>query len=151
LTNMIARNFLENGVNILHPTIDMAGEKSGIIGSEFPFYNYLIYLGSVLFDYSHWIGRLINLFVSSFGLYFFYKLIKNLFDKQTAFNATIVLTVSIWFAFSRKIMPDTFSVYRKFITVCSLWFRTKDLQCPQSVSGRQQPFCGWCVWERIEE
>jgi hypothetical protein len=107
---MIARNFLENGVNILHPTIDMAGEKSGIIGSEFPFYNYLIYLGSVLFDYSHWIGRLINLFVSSFGLYFFYKLIKNLFDKQTAFNATIVLTVSIWFAFSRKIMPDTFSV-----------------------------------------
>jgi 4-amino-4-deoxy-L-arabinose transferase-like glycosyltransferase len=110
LTNMIARNFLENSANILYPTIDMAGEKSGIIGSEFPFYNYLIYLASLIFDYSHWIGRLINLFVSSFGLYFFYKLLKNLFNKQTAFNSTIVLAVSVWFAFSRKIMPDTFSV-----------------------------------------
>jgi len=110
LTNMIARNFLENGANILYPSIDMAGEKSGIIGSEFPFFSYLIFIFSYIFDYSHWLGRLINLFVSSFGLYFFFKLIKNLLDKQTAFNSTIVLTVSIWFAFSRKIMPDTFSV-----------------------------------------
>jgi 4-amino-4-deoxy-L-arabinose transferase-like glycosyltransferase len=110
LTNMIARNFLENGANILYPSIDMAGEKSGIIGSEFPFFNYLIYLFSYFFDYSHWIGRLINLFVSSFGLYYFYRLVKNLIDHQTSFNATIILTVSIWFAFSRKIMPDTFSV-----------------------------------------
>jgi 4-amino-4-deoxy-L-arabinose transferase-like glycosyltransferase len=110
LTNMISRNFLENGANILYPSVDMAGEKSGIIGSEFPFFNYLIYLFSYFFNYSHWIGRLINLFVSSFGLYYFYRLIKNLIDHQTSFNATIILTVSIWFAFSRKIMPDTFSV-----------------------------------------
>ncbi len=110
LTNMIARNFLENGANILYPMIDMAGEKSGIIGSEFPFFNYLIYIFSYLFEYSHWHGRLINLLVSSVGLYFFYRLVRNIFDKRTAFNATIVLTTSIWFAFSRKIMPDTFSV-----------------------------------------
>lgn len=110
LTNMIARNFLENGANILYPTIDMAGDKSGIIGSEFPFFNYLIYIYSYIFDQTHWAGRLINLIVSSTGLYFFYKLVKNLLNKQTAFHATIILTVSIWFAFSRKIMPDTFSV-----------------------------------------
>lgn len=110
LTNMIARNFLENGANILYPMIDMAGKKSGIIGSEFPFFNYIIYIFSYLFDYSHWHGRLINLLVSSVGLYFFYRLVKNILDKRTAFNATIVLTTSIWFAFSRKIMPDTFSV-----------------------------------------
>lgn len=110
LTNMVARNFLENGANLLYPTIDMAGEKTGIIGSEFPFFNYLIYLFTYLFDYSHWPGRLINLAVSSFGLYYFYKLIKGLITKEVAFNATLVLSVSIWFAFSRKIMPDTFSV-----------------------------------------
>lgn len=110
LTNMIARNFFENGANLLYPSIDLAGEKSGIIGSEFPFYNYLIYILSSIFDYSHWLGRLINLVVSSFGLYYFYKLIKDLINSRVAFNATIVLTVSIWFAFSRKIMPDTFSV-----------------------------------------
>lgn len=109
LTNMIARNFSEN-CNIFYPTIDMAGEKTGIIGSEFPFYNYLIYLANIIFDSSHWIGRFINLIISSFGLYYFFKLLRALFSRQVAFNATIVLTVSIWFAFSRKIMPDTFSV-----------------------------------------
>jgi len=107
---MIARNFLENGANILYPTVDMAGEKSGIIGSEFPLFNYIIYLFTYVFGYSHWYGRLINLVVSSAGLYYFFKLIKNLFNEKTAFNSTIILTVSIWFAFSRKIMPDTFSV-----------------------------------------
>lgn len=110
LTNMIARNFLEGQANILFPTIDYAGEKTGIIGSEFPFFNYIIYLFNYIFDYNHWIGRLINLTVSSLGIYYFYKLIKKTVNKQVAFNATIVLLVSIWFAFSRKIMPDTFSV-----------------------------------------
>lgn len=110
LTNMIARNFVEIDANIFYPRIDMAGQQSGIIGSEFPFFNYLIYLFSSIFNYSHWVGRLINLTVSSIGIFYFYKLIKNIFNQTVAFNSTIILLVSIWFAFSRKIMPDTFSV-----------------------------------------
>lgn len=110
LTNMIARNFVEIDANILYPRIDMAGQQSGIIGSEFPFFNYLIYLFSSAFNYSHWVGRLINLTVSSIGIFYFFKLIKNIFNQTVAFNSTIILLVSIWFAFSRKIMPDTFSV-----------------------------------------
>lgn len=110
LTNMIARNFLENRANILYPTIDMAGEKTGIIGSEFPLFNYIIYLVSYLFDYSHWYGRLINLLVSTIGIFYFYKLVEKILDKKVGFNAAIILSTSIWFAFSRKIMPDTFSI-----------------------------------------
>lgn len=110
LTNMIARNFVEIDANILYPRIDMAGQQSGIIGSEFPFFNYLIYLFSSIFNYSHWIGRLINLTVSSVGIFYFFKLIKSIINQRVAFNSTIILLVSIWFAFSRKIMPDTFSV-----------------------------------------
>lgn len=110
LTNMMARNFLEIDSNIFFPRIDMAGNKTGILGSEFPLFSYLIYLFSAAFDYSHWYGRLINLLVSSFGLLYFFKLLKKLYTEQIAFNSTIVLGVSIWFAFSRKIMPDTFSV-----------------------------------------
>ena len=41
LTSMIARNFLEGNPNLLYPRIDMAGNQTGIIGSELPFYNYL--------------------------------------------------------------------------------------------------------------
>ena len=110
LTNMIARNFLESDPNIFYPRIDMAGNQTGIIGSEFPFYNYLIYIVSLFGGYSHWYGRLINLIVSSIGIYAFYLLIKEVCNKKIAFNASIVFLSSIWFAFSRKIMPDTFSV-----------------------------------------
>lgn len=110
LTSMIARNFLEGDANIMYPTIDMAGERTGIIGAEFPFYNYLIYLTSLLFDYSHWCGRLINLVVSSIGIFYFYLLVEKACNRKVAFHATIILLSSIWLAYSRKIMPDTFSV-----------------------------------------
>jgi 4-amino-4-deoxy-L-arabinose transferase-like glycosyltransferase len=110
LTNMIARNFLEISPNIFFPRIDMAGEYTGIIGSEFPVFSYLIFLFSKLFGYQHWYGRLISLVVSSIGIYYFYLTIHKFFSKQVAFNSTIILTVSLWFSFSRKIMPDVFSV-----------------------------------------
>ncbi len=110
LTNMIARNFLEGNANMLYPQIDMAGNQTGIIGSEFPFYNSLIYLVSSIFGYAHWYGRLINLLVSSIGIYYFYLLVEKVCTRKVAFNAALILLSSIWFAFSRKIMPDTFSV-----------------------------------------
>ncbi len=106
----VARNYLEIDNNILYPRIDIAGEKTGITGMEFPLLNYLIYLLSEIFGYEHWYGRLINLSISSFSLLYFYKLINNFFKSKIAFNATIVLLFSIWFSYSRKIMPDTFSM-----------------------------------------
>ena len=106
--NMVARNFLEIDANILYPRIDVAGDKTGITGMEFPLLNYLIYLMSSLFSYEHWYGRLINLMVSSFGVWYFYKTLKKYFSVEVCFNATIILLSSIWFSYSRKIMPDTF-------------------------------------------
>jgi 4-amino-4-deoxy-L-arabinose transferase-like glycosyltransferase len=107
---MVARNFVEVDNNIFYPRIDIAGEKTGITGMEFPLLNYLIYLLSLVFGYTHWYGRLINLVFSSFGLWFFYQLIRKYFDVKIAFNATLILLFSIWFIYSRKIMPDTFSM-----------------------------------------
>lgn len=107
---MVARNFIEVDNNIFYPRIDIAGEKTGITGMEFPLLNYLIYLVSLLFGYEHWYGRLINLIVSSFGIFFFFKVVKKYFDHRIAFSSTMVLLVSIWFSYSRKIMPDTFAM-----------------------------------------
>jgi len=120
-TNMIARNFYESGLDFFHPRIDMAGEETGIIGSEFPLFNLIIYLFSAVFGYAHWYGRLINLVVSSLGIWCFYLLINKLIDRRVAFNATIILLSSIWFAYSRKIMPDTFSVS---MVIIGLYFVT---------------------------
>ncbi len=106
---MVARNFYETNSNIMYPRLDIGGDKTGVTGMEFPILNYLIYLVSLLFGYEHWYGRLINLLVSSFGIYFFYKLVKKKFNEELAFFSAIVLLCSIWIIFSRKIMPDTFS------------------------------------------
>lgn len=77
---------------------------------EFPLLNYLIYLVSLIFGYAHWYGRLINLMISSAGIYYFYLVIRRFFNQNTAFLATILLLTSIWLDYSRKIMPDTFSI-----------------------------------------
>lgn len=107
---MVAKNFYFTDANIFFPRVDMAGEKTGITGTEFPLLNYLMYLFSLLFGYADWYGRLINLLVSSAGVYWFYLLVKRFFSPQTAFHASIVLLSSMWFMYSRKTMPDTFSV-----------------------------------------
>lgn len=107
---MIARNFYEHGANILYPTVDVAGEKSGIVGCEFPILNYLVYLVSLPFGYDHWYGRIIVLIFSSIGVLFFHKLVQRYFGEATAFNSSIILLVSFWFSYSRKNIPDAFAV-----------------------------------------
>ena len=96
---MVSRNFLEVNNNILYPRIDIAGEKTGITGMEFPLLNYIIYLVAKLWGYQHWYGRLINLIFSSIGLWFYFKLTGKYFTGQVAFYSTIILTVSIWYQF----------------------------------------------------
>lgn len=110
LTCSIARNFYEVDPNIFYPRVDIDGEKSGIIASEFPLFNYLIFLVSKVFGYAHWYGRLINLIISSLGIYFFYLIIRKNFSRPHALFSGILLLCSLWFMYSRKIMPDTFSI-----------------------------------------
>ena len=113
----IARNFLEVDANILYPRINHAGELSGIMGSEFPIMNYIVFLLYKIFGVHWWQGRLLNLITSSVGCFYFYKIIYKYINKTLAFNATIILLTSIWFAHSRKFMPDVFSTSLVIISV----------------------------------
>lgn len=122
---MVARNFLETDPNILYPRVDFAGDKTGITGMEFPLLNYLIYLVSFVFGYQHWYGRLINLAVSSMGIYYFYLLVKKYFHWDIAFYSAFVLLFSLWFSYSRKIMPDTFSLS---LMIMGLYYGTNYLE-----------------------
>ncbi len=115
LTAMIARNMNEHGFTLLYPMVDVGGDRTGIIGSEFPFFQFLIAGCNQLFGYDHWYGRLINLIITTIGLWCFYKIISSIFNQRTAAYATILLTCSIWFAFSRKVMPDTLALSILFI------------------------------------
>ena len=100
---MVARNFYENECNVFKPCTDETQGKSGIIGMEFPALNALHYLVAKICSYQHWYGRIINLFISSLGLLFFYKLIViSGFTEQHARYAFFLLAVSIWFSFQEK-------------------------------------------------
>ncbi len=120
--NMVARNFLETDANIFYPRVDMAGEKSGITGTEFPILNFLIFLFAKIFGWQEWYGRLIVLVISSLGIFYFYRIVKSKFPEELAFYSSIILLTSNWFIYSRKIMPDTFSVS---LVLIGLWFALK--------------------------
>lgn len=108
---MVSRNYLEVDANVLYPRIDDNNGETGIIGMEFPLMNYTFYAISKLFGYEHWYGRLINLIISSLGLLYFHKLlILFRYSSKIAFTSTLFLATSIWFTFSRKMMPDTFCI-----------------------------------------
>lgn len=110
LTNSMARNMVEGHFSLLYPMVDTGGERTGIIGSEFPFFQALIAGVSSVFGYDHWYGRLINLVISSLAIIAFFRLCKRWWNERTAWYASIVFLTSLWLAFSRKTMPDTFSV-----------------------------------------
>lgn len=107
---MVARNFTEIDANILYPRVDMEGGEEEIIGMEFPLLNYLHYIISLFFGYDHWYGRIINLLITSIGVCFFSRLIKDVFSEKIALYSTLAFLGSIFFAYSRKMMPDTFSI-----------------------------------------
>jgi hypothetical protein len=132
---MVARNFLEVDNNIFYPRIDFAGDKTGITGMEFPLLNYMIYGVAEIFDYQHWYGRLINLIVSSLGLWYFYRLVSLFFKESISFFATLVLSVSIWFQFSRKIMPDTFAMS---LIIAGIYYGFKFLKSQKQLAMRKE-------------
>ena len=150
---MVARNFVEVDNNILYPRIDIAGEKTGITGMEFPLLNYLIYGLSKLFGYQHWYGRLINLLISSFGLWFFFKLVRKYFTEEVAFNATIILAVSIWFTPCPKLVPikkcqNPYCSTRYGIEVrwlCGLRVRAGDVNREERLENLRGVWVGLCV------
>jgi 4-amino-4-deoxy-L-arabinose transferase-like glycosyltransferase len=62
---------------------------------------------SLFFGFHPGIGRILNVVISALGLGYFYALLVRFFPKKAAFYATLLLGVSCYFVYSRKVMPDT--------------------------------------------
>lgn len=107
---MVARNYAEQGVDMLHPRMDTAGSLTGITGMEFPLLNMLIAWGMLLFGDAYWPGRLIVLLVGSLGVLCFHKLVHRHLGATVALYAALLLLFSLWFMYARKVMPDVFAV-----------------------------------------
>lgn len=115
---MVARNYYEQGPDLLHPRIDFAGEKSGITGMEFPLLNYLVYAVARVFGWAHWYGRVIVLLSSMLGAWAFHHLVRRYLDDRIALSATLLVLSSLWFQYGRKTMPDVFALS---LVMAGLW------------------------------
>lgn len=126
---MVARNFHESGIDLLHPRVDEVGVgtrvSSGIIGMEFPALNALHAYIANWCGYEHWYGRLIVLIFSSLGVWFFIRIINLFYNPRVAFISGLLLTCSIWFSFSRKMMPDVVAIS---IAMSAVYFLLKSLE-----------------------
>lgn len=107
---MVARNYAEQGIDLLHPRMDTAGDLTGITGMEFPLLNALVAWCMMLFGDVHWPARLIVLMTGSLGVLFFHKLMDRHLGPRVALYAALLLLVSLWFMYSRKVMPDVFAL-----------------------------------------
>lgn len=118
LTLSISKNLLEYP-NPLYPRTVFCCKGEYIIGSEFPFYNMVLALLYKIFGFQHWYGRVVNLFVTTMGVYYFYRNIERLFNSRLASFAAIFLLSSIYMVFARKSMPDTFSIS---LVLMAVWY-----------------------------
>ncbi|MFM7310537.1 MAG: ArnT family glycosyltransferase [Flavobacteriales bacterium] len=118
---MVARNFTDHGPDLLRPTIDETGNRVGVIGMEIPVLPAGIYLMSEVFGYDHWYGRLIVLFFSSVGIWYFFLLTRKRINEKYAWLATLAFAFSALFHLSRKVMPDPLSLSFTIMAVYFGW------------------------------
>jgi hypothetical protein len=107
---MVARNYAEQGVDLLHPRMDTAGTLTGITGMEFPLLNMLVAWGMLPFGDAYWPARLIVLIAGSVGVLRFHKLVGRHLGARVALYAALLLLFSLWFMYARKVMPDVFAL-----------------------------------------
>jgi 4-amino-4-deoxy-L-arabinose transferase-like glycosyltransferase len=104
---MVARNYFEGNTSFWYPMVDETSGGTGIIGMEFPLMYYIQGKLGVLFGFHAGIGRLLNVLISTLGLVYFFALVRRFTSEKTAFYSTLLLMVSCFFMYSRKVMPDT--------------------------------------------
>jgi hypothetical protein len=107
---MVARNYHEQGMDLLHPRIDFAGERTGITGMEFPLLNAGTAIVGEVFGWTDWYGRVIVLLLSLLGVWSFHQLVQRELDARVALIASLLLLSSLWFQYGRKTMPDVFAL-----------------------------------------
>jgi hypothetical protein len=104
---MVARNYFAGNTSFWYPMVDETSGGTGIIGMEFPLLYYIQGKLGLLFGFHVGIGRLLNVLISTLGLVYFNALLRRFSAEKTAFYATLLLMVSCFFMYSRKVMPDT--------------------------------------------
>jgi 4-amino-4-deoxy-L-arabinose transferase-like glycosyltransferase len=107
-TAAMARNFFENGMNILYPQVDWGGNTAGYVESEFPLYPYLVAAVYKILGINELWGRLLSILFSLAAIYYLYRLVSEIIDKKTAlWSALLTAVLPLNVFFSRAFMPES--------------------------------------------
>ncbi|MCF6284063.1 MAG: glycosyltransferase family 39 protein [Candidatus Hydrogenedentes bacterium] len=123
ITLMLARNFLREGMNPFHPSVDLRTTSEvaaqGIVGgTEFPFVPFPTAALYALFGMHDWVGRVMPLLYALAGLCFFYGFVRRWGGSTTALVSTLLLSVSpMHLYFGRVHMPESFVFAASFATL----------------------------------
>jgi hypothetical protein len=77
-TMAVARNFYEEGMNILKPRVDRRNDTDGITGMQFPSYEWVVAGSYHLFGFHEWLPRFINWLLYMAGVVAFYELVRRI-------------------------------------------------------------------------
>jgi len=106
-TASIARNFYENGHNLLYPQINWGGTGTGYVESEFQIYPFIVSVLYSAFGFHDIIGRLLSVLFSLLTVYGVYLLVKKMIDENTAlWSALIYAILPLNIFYGRAFMPD---------------------------------------------
>lgn len=106
-TASIARNFYENGHNLMYPQINWGGSGTGYVESEFQMYPFIVSILYTAFGYHDIFGRILSAFFSLLTVYGLYLLIKKIINEETAlWSALIYAILPLNIFYGRAFMPD---------------------------------------------
>jgi len=106
-TAAVARNFYENGMDIVHPQIDWRGNSPGYVESEFPIYSYVIALLYHVFGVHDAVARGVSIGLYLLSGLLVYDLGRRLFEPYAALLAVAFYTASpLGYYYTRLVQPD---------------------------------------------
>lgn len=129
-TAAIARNFLDEGYDLLRPRVDWRGISSGVVETNFPLYPYLVAcLYGVAGGASEWLGRLLSALFSSLAAVPVYALGRRLSPGPWLARcaAAIYLVLPLSWYFGRAVMPEALMI---LLSLGALWAFQRWLEEP---------------------
>ena len=129
-TAAIARNFHEEGLDLLHPRVDWRGAGPGYVETNFPLYPFAVALLYRASGGTHeWLGRLLSALLSTGAALLLQALLNRFYrDPQVGRIAAILFLVTpmSWF-FGRAFMPEAAMLFLSLAALLTVerWLRSR--------------------------
>jgi hypothetical protein len=119
-TLMVAQNFYEHSMNLFHPMVDWLStdrtpERRPVGGTELCVVPWLTALLYHVFGVQDWVGRIVPLACTAWGIVYFYRLLRFYRPERDALFGAFLISVSpLYYVTGRVQMPEAFAFAMAF-------------------------------------